>query len=70
MIHRDRLTARLEGGFVVFLIGMRINNPLLIHKWWPVAMNHGCLPCAAPRLVANPLTHRRRWRTLRHRTGY
>jgi len=37
MIHRDRLTARLEGGFVVFLIGMRINNPLLIHKWWPVA---------------------------------
>src|SRR5271165_2963268 len=37
MIHRDRLTARFEGGFVVFLIGMRINNPLLIHKWWPVA---------------------------------
>jgi GH15 family glucan-1,4-alpha-glucosidase len=37
MINRDRLTARLEGGFVVFLIGMRINNPLLIHKWWPVA---------------------------------
>src|SRR6202453_5155542 len=22
------------GGFVVFLIGMRINRPLLIHKWW------------------------------------
>ena len=37
MIHRDRLTARFEGGFVVFLIGMRINNPLLINKWWPVA---------------------------------
>jgi hypothetical protein len=35
MIHRERLTANLEGGFVVFLIGMRINRPLLIHKWWP-----------------------------------
>ena len=38
MIHRERLTATLEGGFVLFLIGMRINRPLLIHKWWPVAM--------------------------------
>jgi Domain of unknown function (DUF4188) len=38
MIHRQRLTASLEGGFVVFLIGMRINKPLLVHKWWPVAV--------------------------------
>ena len=38
MIHRQRLTASLEGGFVVFLIGMRINKPLLVHKWWPVAI--------------------------------
>jgi hypothetical protein len=37
MIHKQRLTATLEGDFVVFLIGMRINKPLLIHKWWPVA---------------------------------
>src|ERR1700721_661834 len=22
-------------GFVALLIGMRINRPLLIHKWWP-----------------------------------
>ena len=44
MIHSDRLTARLQGEFVVFLIGMRINRPLLIHKWWPVAM-------AMPRMV-------------------
>jgi hypothetical protein len=35
MIYRDRLTARLEGEFVVFLIGMRINRPFLVHKWWP-----------------------------------
>jgi len=27
----------LEDDFVVFLIGMRINNPLKIHKWLPVA---------------------------------
>ena len=32
----DRMTAQLEGDFVVFLIGMRINRPLLIHKWLPV----------------------------------
>ena len=38
MIHRNRLTAHLEGDFVVFLIGMRINKPLKVHKWWPVAV--------------------------------
>ena len=38
MIHRERLTAQLEGDFVVFLIGMRINNPLKVHKWLPVAL--------------------------------
>ncbi len=37
MIRRERLTASLEGDFVVFLIGMRINSPLKIHKWLPVA---------------------------------
>ncbi|HJQ48733.1 MAG TPA: DUF4188 domain-containing protein [Amycolatopsis sp.] len=31
-----RMTAHLDDGFVVFLIGMRINKPWLIHKWWPV----------------------------------
>ncbi|MGE0850610.1 MAG: DUF4188 domain-containing protein [Hyphomicrobiaceae bacterium] len=29
-------TARIEGDFVVFLIGMRINKPWKIGKWWPV----------------------------------
>ena len=37
MIHRERITATLEGDFVVFLIGMRINRPLSVHKWLPVA---------------------------------
>ena len=35
-ILRERLTASLDGDFVVFLIGMRVNNPLKVHKWWPV----------------------------------
>ena len=32
----ERMTARLEGDFVVFLIGMRINKPWKVHRWWPV----------------------------------
>ncbi len=31
------MTARPEGDIVVFLIGMRINRPLQIRKWLPVA---------------------------------
>lgn len=31
-----RMTAHIEGDFVVFLIGMRVNKPLKIHKWLPV----------------------------------
>jgi hypothetical protein len=37
-IHPGRFTAQIEGDFVVFLIGMRINRLLLVHKWLPVAM--------------------------------
>lgn len=37
MIQKERMTATLEGDFVVFLIGMRINKPLWVHKWLPVA---------------------------------
>jgi hypothetical protein len=33
-----RMTAEIEGDFVVFLIGMRINKPWKIHKWLPVFM--------------------------------
>lgn len=39
-----RLTARIDGDFVVFLIGMRINKPWKIHKWLPVAR-------AMPRMI-------------------
>jgi hypothetical protein len=37
MIRSERLTASLDGDFVVFLIGMRINQPLKLHRWLPVA---------------------------------
>jgi hypothetical protein len=32
-----RVTGRIDGDFVVFLIGMRINKPWKLHKWLPVA---------------------------------
>jgi hypothetical protein len=34
---KGRMSAELEGDFVVFLIGMRINKPWKLHKWVPVA---------------------------------
>ena len=45
MIHRERLTANLDGDFVVFLIGMRLNQPWKVHKWTPLAS-------AMPRMIA------------------
>lgn len=44
MIQGERLTASLDGDFVVFLIGMRINQPLKVHQWLPVAT-------AMPRMI-------------------
>jgi Domain of unknown function (DUF4188) len=32
------MTAEIEGDFVVFLIGMRINRPWKLHKWIPVSL--------------------------------
>jgi hypothetical protein len=45
MIHRERLTANIDGDFVVFLIGMRINTWWKIHRWFPVSQ-------AMPRMLA------------------
>jgi hypothetical protein len=44
MIRRERLAAGFEGSFVVFLNGMRVNRPLKVHQWLPVAT-------AMPRMV-------------------
>ena len=51
MIFTDRLTAHLEGEFVVFLIGMRINRPWKIHRWLPVAR---AMPRMIKELQSNP----------------
>lgn len=45
MINKGRLTAQLNGDFVVFLIGMRVNQPLKVHKWLPVVR-------AMPRMIS------------------
>ncbi len=45
-----RMMAEIDGDFVVFLIGMRVNRPWKIHKWWPVAM-------AMPRMLAELAAH-------------
>lgn len=36
-VHPGRYTADIDGDFVVFLIGMRFNKPLKVHRWLPVA---------------------------------
>ncbi|WFU41721.1 DUF4188 domain-containing protein [Bradyrhizobium sp. CB82] len=40
----SRVAGRIEGDFVVFLIGMRVNKPWALHKWLPVAL-------AMPRMI-------------------
>jgi len=37
-LNNTRMFAQLEGDFVIFLIGMRINSFYKINKWLPVAM--------------------------------
>jgi len=35
-VNKGRHVARMEGDFVVFLIGMRVNKPWKVHRWVPV----------------------------------
>lgn len=61
MIHNKRMTATLDGDFVVFLIGMRINQPWKIHKWLPVS---GAMGRMLKELYAQPalgLLHHELW---------
>jgi len=51
MIIKERMTARMEKGFVVFLIGMRVNSFWKINNWLPVAMS---MPRMLKELAANP----------------
>ncbi len=50
-IIKERMTAEVKGDFVVFLIGMRINNLWKIHKWLPVVM---AMPKMINELYKNP----------------
>lgn len=50
-INPGRMTAAIEGDFVVFLIGMRINKPWKVHKWLPVFL---AMPKMLKELDASP----------------
>lgn len=43
-IHAGRVSADLPDGAVIFLIGMRVNRPLLVHRWLPAFI-------AMPRMI-------------------
>jgi hypothetical protein len=50
-VRTERLTAVSEEGYVLFLIGMRINNVFAIHRWLPVFLAMGRM---LPELFKNP----------------
>jgi len=50
-VREERLTAVTDETFVVFLIGMRINNFFAIHRWVPVFSAMGRM---LPELFKNP----------------
>lgn len=47
----ERMTATSQEGFVVFLIGMRINNVFAVHRWLPVFL---AMAKMLPELYKNP----------------
>lgn len=50
-IFAERMIPVIEGDFVVFLIGVRINKPWKVHKWWPVV---AAMPQMIRELEADP----------------
>ncbi|ADV68851.1 DUF4188 domain-containing protein [Deinococcus maricopensis] len=74
----DRVTADLSGDFVVFLIGMRINQPWKIRAWLPVFL---AMPRMLRELQSQPelgllgahfhgLTQVQYWRSIEHLHAY
>ena len=49
-ITKARMAPQVDGDFVVFLIGMRVNKPWKLHKWLPVFM-------AMPRMLRELSQH-------------
>ena len=47
----SRMAGEIEGEFVVFLIGMRINKPWKLHKWLPAFL---AMPKMLKELEAHP----------------
>ena len=52
-VRPERLAAQIDGPFVVFLIGMRVNKPLKVRTWWPVFV---AMPRMLKELEADPAT--------------
>jgi len=50
-IFAERMCAQMDGDFVVFIIGMRINKWWKIHKWLPVAL---AMPRMLKELASKP----------------
>jgi fumigallin biosynthesis monooxygenase-like protein len=50
-IFPGRYVARMDGEFVVFIIGMRVNKPWRVRAWWPVFR---AMPQMVEELEANP----------------
>jgi hypothetical protein len=50
-VFRGRYVATIDGDFVVFLIGMRINKPWKVRDWWPVFR---AMPRMVKELEADP----------------
>ncbi len=40
----SRMSAEMEGEFVVFLMGMKVNKPRKLHKWIGMNMLHDFAP--------------------------
>ena len=47
---KGRYRANIDGDFVVFLIGMRVNKPWKVRQWWPVFT-------AMPKMIAELEEH-------------
>jgi hypothetical protein len=61
MLQNQKMTAQIDGEFVVFLIGMRINQFWKVHKWLPVVRAMGRM---LPELYRQPslgLLHHEMW---------
>lgn len=50
-IYKQRMTVEMDGEFIVYFIGMRVNKLWKIHKWWPVFI---AMPRMLKELSANP----------------